>query len=800
MVAASPVDADRSLELVEPQRPRYERSPVLLFRLLVAGVVVLIGLGLTEAAEETLLDLDARMLELFGGLPDSVERFLVGLSQFVAVLLPVIVTVALIALRQIRTLLVAVVGGAVGAAVLALIDGVIDAPRPPAHVTAVTGDAWIVGPAFPSSAYIAGAAAVATILAVFVGRRWGRIAWIAVAIVALFRLLAAASVPAHLVLAVGVGWFVGTAVVLAFGAPDHRPTARMVADALAAVGLPVSRLAPASVDARGSTPWFATTTDGTALFVKTLGRDERDADLLFRVYRYLRLKNVGDQRPFASLRRAVEHEALVALKAKDSGVRTPRVQNVATVGQDGMLLAYEAIDGRSLDSVEGDFDDALLRQIWEQVAILRRERIAHRDLRRANIFLGSDDDVWIIDFGFSELAASDRLLQADVAELVAATGVVTGAERAVAAAVAGIGPEGVGDALPMLQPLALAGATHKAVAAKHGLMGDLQDEVRRQTGVEEVTYEPLARVNARTALMLVSSLIALYVLIPQFTNVAGMVRQLRDANWAWVGVTVVLSLISYIGASISLMSFAPTRVPARDAFEVSLAGSFVNRITPAGVGGMGLNVRYLQKRGANTVEAASRLGVNSLLGVVIHLSLTLLFLLWAGKEGSFDFRLPKVPALVALLVVLVAAGVVFLVPWGRHKLLGPAVRALGHAWQGVVDLAREPAHLGGMVLGGTIITVSYLCGLYAAVRAFGGGLAFSAVGAVYLAGSAIGQAAPTPGGLGAVEAALIAGLVGVGLDKEVAVPAVLLFRLATFWLPILPGWATFSRLTHRHLI
>ena len=38
---------------------------------------------------------------------------------------------------------------------------------------------------------------------------------------------------------------------------------------------------------------------------------------------------------------------------------------------------------------------------------------------------------------------------------------------------------------------------------------------------------------------------------------------------------------------------------------------------------MGLNVRYLQKRGADTVEAASRLGVNSLLGVVIHENLEL---------------------------------------------------------------------------------------------------------------------------------------------------------------------------------
>ncbi len=105
-----------------------------------------------------------------------------------------------------------------------------------------------------------------------------------------------------------------------------------------------------------------------------------------------------------------------------------------------------------------------------------------------------------------------------------------------------------------------------------------------------------------------------------------------------------------------------------------------------------------------------------------------------------------------------------------------------------------------MILGGATVTLAYLCGLYAAVEAFGGGLAFPAVGAVYLAGSAIGQAAPTPGGLGAVEAALIAGLVSVGLDKEVAVPSVLLFRLTTFWLPILPGWGTFTRLTNRKLI
>ena len=129
---------------------------------------------------------------------------------------------------------------------------------------------------------------------------------------------------------------------------------------------------------------------------------------------------------------------------------------------------------------------------------MRKERIAHRDLRRANIFRDADGQLWIIDFGFSELAASDQLLQADVAELIAATGVVVGAERAVDAAVRGIGPEAVGESLPMLQPLALAGATHKAVAEQQGPDdGPPGPGPRAHRGHRRRAYEPLARVSAR---------------------------------------------------------------------------------------------------------------------------------------------------------------------------------------------------------------------------------------------------------------------------------------------------------------
>ena len=122
-----------------------------------------------------------------------------------------------------------------------------------------------------------------------------------------------------------------------------------------------------------------------------------------------------------------------------------------------------------------------------------------------------------------------------------------------------------------------------------------------------------------------------------------MFRQLKDANWALVATCLVFSFVSYLGAALSLVAACPVPVRYGNSFEVGLAGSFVNRITPAGVGGIGLNLRFMQKAGANTTEAASRWGVNALAGGVVHITLTVMFFLWAGKNNAFDFTLPEMP-------------------------------------------------------------------------------------------------------------------------------------------------------------
>jgi glycosyltransferase 2 family protein len=115
----------------------------------------------------------------------------------------------------------------------------------------------------------------------------------------------------------------------------------------------------------------------------------------------------------------------------------------------------------------------------------------------------------------------------------------------------------------------------------------------------------------------------------------------------------------------------------------------------------------------------------------------------------------------------------------------------------LLDVLQSPRKMIEACVGTLMITLMFVLCLHACIAAFGHEISFTAVAVVFLTANAIGSAAPTPGGLGAVELALVGGLVLAGVPKELATSAVLLYRLLTFWLPVLPGWASFTYL-QRH--
>ena len=156
--------------------------------------------------------------------------------------------------------------------------------------------------------------------------------------------------------------------------------------------------------------------------------------------------------------------------------------------------------------------------------------------------------------------------------------------------------------------------------------------------------------------------------------------------------------------------------------------------------------------------------------------------------------------LAILAVLLAVAGIVVATRRGRRLIKTHVFGFVKQSWSNIVRLAQRPAKLAALFGGSLGVTLAYICALAAALAAFHADVSFAKVGAVYLGASLIAAAAPTPGGLGALEAAMVAGLTGVGLEPGVAVAAVLSYRLATYWLPILPGWISFRRLERRNII
>jgi len=140
------------------------------------------------------------------------------------------------------------------------------------------------------------------------------------------------------------------------------------------------------------------------------------------------------------------------------------------------------------------------------------------------------------------------------------------------------------------------------------------------------------------------------------------------------------------------------------------------------------------------------------------------------------------------------------VPKLRHWLATAVRPRLEEVVADLIELAREPKRLALIVLGCAATTLGAALALWASIEAFGGHTSFVTVTIVTMVGGTLASAAPTPGGVGAVEAALIGGLAAFGVPAAVAVPAVLLYRILTCWLPVFIGWPIMRWLTRRDMI
>ncbi|MER7672935.1 lysylphosphatidylglycerol synthase domain-containing protein [Kitasatospora sp. NPDC096128] len=813
------------------------RQPVALIRLLTGLITTALTLLLADYARATTGGIAADVAEAAALVPRPLAGLAGGLTTAAVLLLPVGLAVRRLlgpdrrrALQQVSDgLLAAVI--AYGAT-LAL-DLWADDLAPASLVTALTQrlPADALGHTEPVYGYLAPVLAFMTAS----GNRERRLPWAVLALSGLAGLAGGYATPTALLLGLLIGWTGAHGTLYAVGTPDPRPRPGEVLRALRDSGLRPVEALPAGPDRYR----IRQADDRPELDVQLLDRQAVTAAAVQRAWRRLRLRTAPHPRALRSPRTGLEHEALVTYAALAAGVRTRRIAATAGLGHDTALIAYEHLAGRTLDRLDDtEITDELLTDAWRQLALLQRREIAHRALVPSSLLVDDTGAVHLVDFADGDIAASELVLRCDIAQLLTTLALRAGAARAVRTATTVLGRDALGAALPLLQPIALARSTRQSLkrwpsgkpveapapegagggrgagsadagpapsepgteaATADGLLEEIRAEVSR--GRPEVVGRPvrLERLRPRTLLAVVGGVVAGWLLIPQFFAAEeNPIAAMSDADPWWLALAVVAAGLSHVAAAMGFVGFVPERLDFRNVVLAQVAGAFVKLVSPGGVGGIALNTRLLQRADIPTAQALSSVGVGQLIGLVLHLLQlgAFVYLVDAQPGGSELDALPAVVGGLAVAAVLLV--VVWSVPSARRWLAARLRPLTAQVLPRLLDLLRNPARLAVGVSGQLLVSLCLITCLYCCALAIGREPSFAAVAVVFLVGNAAGNAAPTPGGAGAVDMALVVGLQQTAsMEEGGALAAVALFRLLTLILPVLPGWAAMAWLQRR---
>jgi uncharacterized membrane protein YbhN (UPF0104 family) len=302
---------------------------------------------------------------------------------------------------------------------------------------------------------------------------------------------------------------------------------------------------------------------------------------------------------------------------------------------------------------------------------------------------------------------------------------------------------------------------------------------------------------------------------------------LAGADLEWLAFALALTTAVWVAGTAAQLGAVPIRPPLSQMFAVQVAASVVNHVVPGSVGGMAVNVRYLQRSGMSRPAAVAAVGLSSVATLVTHLAL--IAAVWAvapavlpggllaGRlEGALGFPasvgwLPRTAAGVTLgAAALVVAGLVAAVAagsarrraaavWSRKCLVG-SMTNVRRELRSSAAVLRHPGRAGLLWAGSAASPALHALIVVAVYNSLSGGLAPLSVALVYLVASSVAALVPSPGGFGALDVTLAAALVAVGAPTTTALATVLGYRLLTVWVPLVPGALVFAVLLRRRLL
>jgi uncharacterized membrane protein YbhN (UPF0104 family) len=278
-----------------------------------------------------------------------------------------------------------------------------------------------------------------------------------------------------------------------------------------------------------------------------------------------------------------------------------------------------------------------------------------------------------------------------------------------------------------------------------------------------------------------------------------------ELRWVFLPALIALAASHYVLAAVALRAAAGRRLPIWDTFLTQLTAAAANRVTPNGLGGSAVNVRFLTCHGIPLRAAITAVAAMHLLTAVAEVPLLIAVTPWAGGEVLVRLYKTATDPRVLAVVAVVAAVVALLWLRRRSRSGSESGESLRDRWAtartGIVELARRPRSLLVVMAASAATTLAMGLAFALSVLAVPGTAAdagqIGVLVVAYVIGGTLGGLVPIPAGAGSTEAVLVAALGALGVATGPAIQAVLLFRVITHWAPAPIGVLTARRALFR---
>lgn len=320
----------------------------------------------------------------------------------------------------------------------------------------------------------------------------------------------------------------------------------------------------------------------------------------------------------------------------------------------------------------------------------------------------------------------------------------------------------------------------------------------------------------QTGVVVVLLLGGIYFLFPKLVGLSGALSKLGDADPLWIAIAIgfnVVAYATYVALFKAVVGGDALRLTWGETYEINMAGVAATLLFSAGgAGGIALTYWSLRKAGMRRRDVARRMVAFVTLHYAFYPLALIVFgiLLRTGVlHGKDSVELTVIPAAVAGLLLLIGA-LVALIPADVERRLAPfahGARAkaflhsaakvpatLGEGFRFALGLFAHPSRGGLAVIGAAGFWAASIGVLWASFHAFGVHVPLAVVVQGFFLGMVANLFPLAPAGVGAVDAGMIGAFVLFGVPEETVFPAVLIFRLVAFWMPIPPGIVAFFQL------